>query len=370
MKDNDVEIVLSQKTSEELQKARKNRIDFQLQGGPSFDKIQDLSRRSQALQSLINQNEDLMARLKAATIRSGQLEGEIEEKELEIQRIRREREDLYEQNIILREKELIFRERVEKSLQKAEDLKEENSELLGRLEKVERAFRRLFKYREKVRRHLPHFKSLRRKASRLTDVNSHLKTQIEELTARLQKIHSEMSESQANLVADYEVQIRSFESQLAESQRKAIERDEYKQSSIQFENRCIEVDRELAQLKHVYSKESQSLKADLDQYRQQTKQLLIQCETLKSQMTEKTAEHHEQKQESERLADQVESLQILWKEKQEDLERAQEKNKSLQRLNQDISQRLNEAKRDVALYKRKLETEQELLNRIRQVPRE
>lgn len=362
MKDNDVEIVLSQRTLDES----RSKIDFQLRGGPSIEEYQGISRRSQALQSVMNQNEDLMARLKTAMIRSEQLESRLEAKDQEIRKIRKEREDLYEQTLILQEKELIFRERTERSLQKGEDLREENAELLGRLEKVERAFRRLFKYREKVRSQIPQLKVLRKKSHRLTEVNTHLKTQIEELTARLQRIHIEMSESQSKLIADYETQIERLNSELSDTQKKASERDLFLQTKVEFENRCIELTREMAHIKGAYVKESHALKSDLDHYRKQTKELIIQCETLKSQMASKSIQLDEQMENSAKLSDQVESLQILWKEKQEELERSQEKNRSLQKLNQDISLKLNETKREIAQLKQKLEAESELLKRIRQ----
>lgn len=359
MKDNDVEIVLNQKALEDSGFAQRKSIDFQMRGGPGFEDYQSISRKSQALQSVINQNEDLMARLKTAMFRISELEGQLEEKDLITAKFKKEREDLFEQNMILKEKEMIFRERTEKSLQRGEDLKEENAELLGRLEKVERAFRRLFKYREKLRTQIPEFKSLRKKSRRLTEVNTHLRTQVEELSARLQRIHTEMSEAQSNLIADYETQLQSLT-------QKASERDLFKSAKVEFENRSIELERELGNLKSAYTKENFALKADLDQYRKQSKELIVQCETLKAQVATQSLNLNEVTEESKRLSDQVESLQILWKEKQEELERSQEKNRSLQKLNQDISQKLNETKREVALLKQKLEAESELLNRIRQ----
>lgn len=362
MKDNDVEIVLNQNTLDEY---KRSNIDFRLRGGPSIDEVNSLSRRSQALQSVMNQNEDLMARLKLLTIRAGDLETQLEAREIEIRNLRKEREHLKEQTLILKEKETIFRERVQHDLQRGADLKEANHELIERLQKVERAFRRLFKYREKIRRALPQMKSMRKKSNRLTEVNGHLRTQVEDLSARLQKIHSEMSDAQSLLIADYESKIQAMENKMAELQSKASERDQYKQSQVEFENRNIELERELFHVKDAYSKESRALKSDTENFRRQTKELLVQCETLKSQIATKTTELDEQTLGASKLADQVESLQILWKEKQEDLERALEKNRSLQKLNQDISLKLNESKREVAELKQKLEAEAELLKRIR-----
>lgn len=365
MKDNDVEIVLNEEDAFEQRALTALNVGFQLRKGPQIEERSNYTHRSQALQSAMNQNEDLMARLKAAMIRNSEFENQLEDKEIEVQRLRKERDDLHEQTLILKEKELIFRERTEKSLQRGEQFKEENTELLLRLAKVERAFRRLFKYREKVRTQIPYLKSLRKKAHRLSDVNSHLKRQIEELTTRLQKIHSEMSESQSNLISDYETQIRKIQEELDAAQKKAKERDQFKQSQVEFENRSIELDRELQHIKLAYSKESHALRSDLDQYRRQTKELLVQCETLKSQMSSKIIELNGANETNEKLADQVESLQILWKEKQEDLERSQERNRSLQKLNQDISLKVNELKKECHQLKQKLEAETEMLNRVR-----
>lgn len=373
MKDNEVEIVLNEEDAFEQRALthtlnhKKNplNVEFQLQRGPQIEDRSAYIHRSQALQSVMNQNEDLMARLKAAMIRNSEFENQLEEKDLEVGRLRKERDDLHEQTLILKEKELIFRERTERSLQKGEQYKEENTELLLRLSKVERAFRRLFKYREKIRTQVPYLKTLRKKAHRLTDVNSHLKRQIDELTTRLQKIHSEMSESQANLVSNYEAQIQKIQQDLEAAQKKANERDQFKQSQVEFENRSIELDRELQHVKFAYSKESQALRSDLEQYRRQTKELLVQCETIKSQMSSKVVELKAANESNEKLSDQVESLQILWREKQEDLERSQEKNRSLQKLNQDISLKVNELKKECHQLKQKLEAETEMLNRVR-----
>jgi len=365
MKDNEVEIVLNQPTTQ------KSKIDFRLPNAPSFNEpvkenLSSFSQRSQALQSVINQNEDLMARLKLATIRTGDLESQLEAAEVHLKSLQKERSHLKEQILILKEKESIFRERTEGALQKGEDLKEENFELLQRLEKVERAFRRLFKYREKVKTQLPQLKVLRKKSNRLTEINGHLKVQVEDLGNRLQQIHSEMSASHASLVEDYETQIQDLQSRLAEAEKKAGDRDQLKKSQVEFENRSIELERELAHVKGVYSKESHSLKVDVEHFRKQTKELIVQCETVKSQLATKANELSEALNQGGKLSDQVESLQILWKEKQEDFERSEEKNRSLQKLNQDISMKLNEARRETAQLKQKLEAENELLRRIRQ----
>ena len=365
MRDNDVEIVLSHKDLNDSITKKRSQIDFQLKAGPSFDEHQNASRRSQALQSVMNQNEDLMARLKAAMFRANELENQIESQDLENRKLRKERDDLFEQALILKEKELIYRERTEKSLQRGEDLKEENRELHNRLQKVERAFRRLFKYREKIRVQIPNFKSLKTKNSRLSEINSHLKVQVEELTGRIQKIHTEMSESQAHLVADYETQIAELSKDLHELSQKAQERDHFKKSMVEFENKSIELEREMEHLKASYTKESYTLRSDVEQFRKQTKELLIQCETLKSQISEKTMSLNEEIEISGRLSDQVESLQILWKEKQEEVERVQEKNRALQKINQDMSTKLNEAKRENTQLKSKLEAEVELSHRIK-----
>ena len=366
MKDNEVEIVLREEPKEEMSRSRA--IDFTLNDGNHRfrDGLTSASIRSQALQSVIQQNEDLMARLKTLTLRSSELESEIESKDEEIRALRKNRDHLKEQTLILKEKESIFRERVEKDLRNASDLKEENEELLARLQKVERAFRRLFKYREKMRTQVPHFKLLKKKAHRISEVNDHLKVQVEELSSRLQVVHSEMSESQSLLIADYEERIEELEREKESLSKRASERDHFKSAKVEFENRNIEVERQLATMRENYGKESYALRIDLDHFRRQTKELLVQCETLKSQLSERQLEAHDVGERNAQLVDQVESLQILWKEKQEELERSLEKNRSLQKLNQDISLKLNESRREIAELRNKLDAEVEMLRRIRQ----
>ncbi|HAG91665.1 MAG TPA: hypothetical protein DCL41_07320 [Bdellovibrionales bacterium] len=366
MKENEVKIVLKDEENESFKNSKA--IDFRFKN--SEHNIQDRGHspaalKSRALQSAIQQNDDLMARVRTLTLRTSELESEIDAKNEELENLRQSRDQLKEQMLIVQEKNNIFRERVEQDLIKAGDLREENEELLERLSKVERAFRRLFKYREKIRQHIPNFRSAQKKSSRLSEVNEHLKVQVEELSTRIQTIHREMTESQSRLIGDYEEEIQVLNDQVLELSKRAKERDSFKSSKVEFENKNIELERQLSLLKENYSKESYHLKEDLSSYRKQTKELLVQCETLKSQLTEKTVNIDELSSENHRLTDQVESLQVLWKEKQEELERASEKNRSLQKLNQDISSKLNEARRDVAELKNKLEAEAEMLRRIR-----
>jgi len=53
--------------------------------------------------------------------------------------------------------------------------------------------------------------------------------------------------------------------------------------------------------------------------------------------------------------DQIESLQLLWKEKQVEVERLEEKNRSLQKLNQQLSVNLNSQRKDIIDLKGEIE---------------
>lgn len=343
MKENDVEILLDE-TSQSLYRD----LSFKIPKSMAFETPKNTTGlKSQALDSLINQNEDLMARLRASTKRTGALEDQLDQQSNQIAQLKHETNRLREEILILNEKEALYRDRTDGAISKNSDLKEENQKLLFRLEKVERAFRRLFKYREKIRVALPDLKVFRTKALRHQEMNDHLKLQVSELTQRLQRIHTEVTEAQTRLVEDYESQLADLNLHLSEATELNKDRDDLALQNIQLENRSVELERQLLNTKSMYSQENAVLKTDLEQFRRQAKELMVACETQKAQISEKIYEANELKDENSKYFDQVESLQVLWKEKQNELERSEEKNRSLQKLNQDISIKLNEAKRQI-----------------------
>ena len=68
-----------------------------------------------------------------------------------------------------------------------------------------------------------------------------------------------------------------------------------------------------------------------------------------------TTEVPQLREDNQRLREQVESLQVLWAQKQKELDQVEEKNRALQKLNQSLSLNLNSQRKEISVLKLDME---------------
>lgn len=308
----------------------------ELPQGLDFTGIPAAALKSSTIDSLISQNEDLMARLSVALRKINDLEFSSGKAERDVTQIRARFEALKEQYMVLREKDRI-------SSTRGADLQRQNVAARERGEKLERQFASVFVQGQAFQRRLQrleHYRARVRKAA----------VSIKARARRALVLESELDlarDEKRRLTSAYENRLVEALEQVAKLDGKARERDGLFQENVRLDNELVH-ERRRAGAAHA------DQQATIDH-------LAEQVEGLRRAKAELEAASLGERIELERLRDglpelihardqlteQVETLQALWARNQRELDLAQEKMRNLQKLNQSLSTTLNEHRRDL-----------------------
>jgi chromosome segregation ATPase len=332
----------------------------------------DLSRfpaealRSSAIDSLISQNADLMARLGVTLKKSTILENKIGDLEKENFHLRHRYDSVKDQNLVIQEKERLLNER-------SAQIANETSILRNRLNSLERSYadiytqaqaferqiRRLLNYRLRIRTVA---QNLRQKANSLYRLLSQEQGQSKSLAgafdlaeSELRRIQQETAETQLQLINKYEVEISGFKSELELLRRRASDRDMLYESKIRIENQLVFEERQSRLYREETQLEIQSTREMNADLRMQVKTQLIDIERNDRELTAVKEQLKTFETNAHGQTEQVESLQLLWREKQNEAERLEEKNRSLQKLNQQLSISINQQRKEIIDLKAEVE---------------
>lgn len=318
----------------------------QLPKGIDFSDIPAAALKSSTLESLITQNEDLMARLSVTLRKNNELEERFTAQARELQNLRGRFETLKDQYMVLQEKDRM-------SSARAGEIFEQNVAARVQVEKLERLYKDLFVQAQSFQRRLQHLERYRARVKRAsTSVRERLaagRTAQTRLDATL--------EQRDQLVASFEARLGAARDMVDELRDKAAERDRLYSENVALENNLV-FERRQAESR------SADVTARLDQFarenadlRGQLKEMLVSGEAKTQELEQLRAEVPAMREERARLGEQVESLQALWNHKQHEVENLGEKNKNLQKLNQNISLTLNQQRKEIHELKNELEKE-------------
>jgi chromosome segregation ATPase len=314
---------------------------------------------SGTVETLIGQNEDLMARLKVNIRRNSVLEQQIMEQDRLHARLKSEHASLIAQYQVLQEKSELLREKtqtfdvqmeelrdqIEISQIRAESAEERSAELRAGLS-FEKAYRR--RIRTWVRPYIDTLKNrLVDARARIAFLDRQLGTReavIGDLRERLaqaekaqQSAAVKANADQAILVETYETRLRTSESEMTKARAessllrdKAARLDEAISARTQAENRIVALER---------------VQDQLAQFRREAKELAAETRAARAERDRARTTETEAKAELERVRDQFESLQAVWAEAQKKFEASQLQQDALNKLNQELSRQLkNERK--------------------------
>ncbi|MCB0342606.1 MAG: hypothetical protein H6626_03860 [Pseudobdellovibrionaceae bacterium] len=402
-------------------------VPSQLPTALELDQLPDHVLRSGAVEALIQQNDDLMARLRVTLRRISVYEERLHRSESERQKILAEYENFRDQVLVLREKTVALseRHRVEeealgelrsqvrlREIEYAElytTSQDRQDELQKTVQKLSKQLARLSRYRHRVRRALQNFRNQfsnekneieSQFTQALENTKNSLNSHIQELTvnvslldkekrylqselasetetkARLQKDLAEAAEyiseqakqateNQTRLVDTYEDQLESLRRDLADASaekqqllRKMSDYDNVYERNVDLENQLILLKRQKEDSKTELDQEIIHLQEKLASYRVEAKNKTLENEGLRE---DKVSLHNQMltiKQENNQLSEQVESLQCLWRDNQKQLEKQKDQNVALQKLNQSLSQKLNEYRQQATRLKEALDRNQ------------
>ncbi len=332
---------------------RKIALPNQLPKGIDFSDLPTGGLKSATLESLINQNEDLMARLSVSLRRTNEFEDKVHRLETENSHLRSRFETLKEQFMLTQEKDRI-------SAARSLTVHEETVSTKRQLEKLEKVYSELFVQAQAFQQRVIR---LERHQSRLRKVARRLQTQSKLLPAlRLELDKSAAAGQHAALqhqqsVHSYEAKISDIRAEIESMRVKIIERDALYAEKVNLENQLVFNQRQF----EIQREEQQTLIARLasenTSMRVQLKESLVATEAAREEASRLSADLPSLRNEKQNLTEQVESLQALWSHKQNELEHAEQKNKALQKLNQSISLTLNQQRKEIQNQSQEIEKE-------------
>ena len=297
---------------------------------------------SGTVETLIGQNDDLMARLKVNIRRNSVLEQQLMETERINSEITQVNTSLVAQVQILQEKyrgqERLMHDVTSKVEDRQDALQAEITLLETRYEAMcerNEELRAAARFQRRVRRWVrPALLKLREALATELKLRMNRESQANDLRGRLseavnhvQTLQTKTSKDQAKLVEQYETRIRQLEN--GESGKR-----------IELENRIIALERGNQQAKKSFSEEVQKLQEQVAQYRKEAKTLAVDLVNRTLEKDKETLSLLNLRDEHSRLQDQFESLQTVWADAQKRLEASQLQQEMLNRLNQELSRQL------------------------------
>lgn len=352
--------------------------------------------RSGAVETLIQQNEDLTARLRVGLRRNSLLEEKISQLEKHLRVFEHKNSVLSDQMLVLQQKDEMVSKKKDEYETTIHDQRKQihlletqyaemyataqqrQQSLRNRVEFFSRRISRFIKYRRKIKTLLQRLRNesedtirtlrrenelLRSQVSQVNESHSSLKDRLSQTIERLQAQEKEAQKQSIALVDSYESQISALNNQIQEleSERnffknEADQLEGLREEKVRLENQIILEQRKLSDYKETTEEELKAIQTDLSEYRSLSKKQTLEIEHLNEETREAKEKLEFEKRESSALMEQVESLQCLWRDSNNELEKQKQKNHSLQKLNQQISSNLNQARREIQSLKDQLES--------------
>ncbi|MFN7729108.1 MAG: hypothetical protein ACK5P7_08135 [Bdellovibrio sp.] len=345
-------------------------LDFREELPPTPDQAPQLMtpphRTSSTVEALLSQNEDLMARLKVTLRRLTALEAENDSLKQNDHQVRTENASLCDQLLIWKEKENYWQQKNSKFEGELNMIRSRFPELEQMEEKIER----YKKYHEKIRHQVkPYIQQLKAYAQNLTLEIRKLTDEIEakegkrlQIERRVRELRQEMDDQfkrqdlqTRELVALFENEKSQLQLELSELRKinvilegKADQLENALMRQDELENVIIALRRAQDESKQSYSAsllekelEGEAAKRDLLEERYKNMSLNTKLQAIQQ-------ESERQKHRADQLQEQLSSLRFLWTNKCEETEKLQLTLQSLEKLNQELSSKLNQLRKGEA----------------------
>lgn len=328
-----------------------------------FQEVPQDLRKSSTVETLISQNEDLMARLKVTLRRMTQLEDQNKAFSSELENVKQSYTSVSDQMLIWKEKERLWKERNEKLETEIQGFKARFPDYM----RMEVQIERLQRYQEKVKTTIKPY------VQQLKDYGQSLHVQIQGLNRQLELKETEISEakhkatglkeqlneqarfyemSQNDLIGQFE---KSKESMLSDI-RALSESNVALEQKAQNLDRALERQDELENLVIALRRNKEDFQSEVQAELQQLRE---QNRDLKQTLVEKEMAHQDLQQERENLRtetrlllsrreeleEQLTSLRYMWTSKCEENEKLKISQASLEKLNLELSTKLNDLRK-------------------------
>ncbi|MEN0059326.1 MAG: hypothetical protein AAGB31_10875 [Bdellovibrio sp.] len=323
--------------------------------------------KSSTVENLISQNEDLMARLKVSLRRLSILETENQKLTEESQKARVSQASVTDQILIWKEKDSVWKQKVD-TLEKEKEIQGEKLRALQEKTQIMAAeLTRHVKYHDKIKTQVKPYISQLKEYSRTQDLRlkevesqfSNKEAQLRDLrhqmieVAKNSRFQVEASEKKAQeMVQYYEEQILILQRDLQilhqvqeELEMKSLKLHAALERQDTLENEVVTLRRNKESMKDRLEKEIQRQQERLQELTRQNQKLGIEHADLQVRVVEDQEKIQKLEREQTQMSEQLEGLRYMWNAKNEEHEKLKVAMQALERLNIELSQKLNELRK-------------------------
>lgn len=359
----------------------------QMPKGLDFTQVPASIMKAGVVEALISQNDDLMSRLGVALRRVALLEEKLNDSRLETEQARSQYENLNDQLLVLKEKSRSLFERKDRSEGEYKNLQEQikmleiryaelysqtqtkEAVLLKQFDSETKELARLRRYRNRVQKAAEGLKKAafekwqaESKWAQSEKSQESLRTSLNESAQYIQDLTKEHKTQLQTLVDQYEGRLSSLQTQMNETleQNRALGEKSFQlealiEEKMRIENQVVLLERREQEEKVRTAAEISDLQKALARYRNEAKQLAVDLDLTSNELQLRQSELTDTQETKKALEEQVENLQVLWRNQQLQIEKANEKVASLQKLNQELSIAINQYRRDIRDLKQQAE---------------
>lgn len=327
--------------------------------------------KSSTVENLISQNEDLMARLKVSLRRLSILETENQKLSEEANKARLSQSSVTDQILVLKEKDGVWKQKIDHLEREKEIQMEKLRALQERLQNTSADLTRHVKYHERIKNQVKPYISQLKEYSRAQDLKvQELEGNLNHKEAQLRDLRNQIIEVTKNSIYQVEVSekksqeiVSFYEDQIAGLQRElkmlhqAQEELEVKSLKLHaalerqdaLENEIVTLRRTKEDLKDRYEKEIERQHERLNELTRQNQKLGVEHADLQIRVVEDQEKIQKLEKENFQFMEQLETLRYMWNAKNEEHEKLKVAATALERLNLELSQKLNEMRKQDGL---------------------
>lgn len=336
-------------------------------------KRQDLSHlpkeilKSSTVENLISQNEDLMARLKVSLRRLSILESENQKFADESNKARLSQSSVADQILIWKEKDALWRQKVDKLEKQKEIHTEKIQALYMKIQNMTAELARHEKYHDRIKNQVKPYISQLKEYSRTQDLKlKELENSLSQKEALLRDLRHQIIEVTKNsrfqlessdkknqeMVQFYEEQIQGLNRQVQilhqiqeELEVKTVKLHSALERQDTLENEVVTIRRAKDDMKERLETEMNRQQERMMELTRQNQRLGVEHADLQIRVVEDQQQIQKLEKENFQYVEQLESLRYMWNAKNEEHEKLKTAAAALERLNIELSQKLNEIRK-------------------------
>ena len=323
--------------------------------------------RSSTIESLISQNEDLMARLKVTLRRLSILENDNHRLNAENLNQKQTTSQATDRLLVMKEKDNLWKSKVDELESSKQSLQEKLINIENAYQITKAQAERLSKYHERVRTHVkPFVQELKKYSKTLETRQEELKTSLEKKEAQLSDLRHQMleltkiSRSQIEILEKKNWQVTEhFEimnqqlvmesDQLKELNTTLSEKAErlqiFKERVDHLENENIELRRRIETSNDRYQIEIQDIQSRFQGQTSEVARLNVEHQDAKDRLMEEFELRKNLEKQVFDLRHQLDSLRFMWSAKNDETEKLRLAQGALEKLNVDLSSKLQEIRK-------------------------